>query len=152
MFRAVNTIVSPPLFTLEGITISYISAFGAIWRIVPPTPFCSRRSAESDKNVDIYRAGYIISLWSSFETQNWTLETIWNREDTKLKKKLKWLNDEVLSSQYVEWQVSETLEGLPRLLVKLCSQTWDLGKKTLQKQNASFYLKSVQFHDYMRLS
>lgn len=44
---------------------------------------------EFAKNIVIHRAGYIISLWSSFETQNWTLETIWNKEDIKKKKKVK---------------------------------------------------------------
>lgn len=44
---------------------------------------------EFAKNIDIHRAGYIISLWSSFETQNRTLETIWNKEDIKKKKKVK---------------------------------------------------------------
>lgn len=38
MFRTVNATASPLLFTLEDISISHMFAFGAILRIVPPTP------------------------------------------------------------------------------------------------------------------
>lgn len=37
-------------------------------------------------------------------------------------------------------------------LVKLYSQTCDLHKKSLQKQNTLFYLKFIEFCDYMRVS
>lgn len=94
-----------------------MSAFGAILRVVPPTPICNRnlsRLCQEDGQLQDWL--HHQSLWSSFETQNWTPESIQNGQDIKKKMIVK-MNDKVLSGQDIGLQVSENFS-------KACQGFW----------------------------
>lgn len=155
MFRAVNTTASPLLFTLEGISISHMSVFGAILRVVPPTPTPAEVPLESAKNTDNYRAACIISLSGPLlkhKTGHWRASGIGKALRKKIKVKINewwspcWPRFRIASFR----KLSKAYQGC--WFVKLRSQTCDLGKKTLQEQNVFFYLKFIQFCDYTRVS
>lgn len=62
---------------------------GPFWELSHLLISAAEAQLESAKNIDTYKAGCIISVSSSLETQNWTPESIWNREDIKKKDKTK---------------------------------------------------------------